>query len=268
MSSSNAISGEAIVNGVILPKQFIVATGLPSRVVAGQTSRQVLNPQLASASPFGGFNVALHVGDDAMMVHQQRIELLKSLQSYGAQRLAWLEQTHGTKVHHVHNRIEFVPANADALITREIGVACMMMTADCLPIVLSNADGSEVACIHAGWRGLLNGIIENTIHAMQSPAVYCWLGAAIGACHFEVGTEVYDLFVQQNPQNQAAFKAQLAGKYLADLYLLANIRLKDCHVAHITGGESCTYQQSSQFYSYRHHPHTGRMATFVMIRPN
>ncbi len=267
MTSSKAISSETVVSEVMLPKQFIAATGLPNRVVAGQTSRQALRPQFESAMPFNGFNLALHVGDDARQVHQQRIELLKALQPFGTQRLVWLEQTHSTTVHTVTDQTSFNSICADALITRQLGVACMIMTADCMPMVLSNADGSEVACIHAGWRGLLNGIIENTINSMQTPAVYCWLGAAIGACHFEVGAEVYDLFVQQNAQNKAAFKAQAAHKYLADLYLLASIRLNDCGVAHITGGEACTYAQSSQFYSYRHQPITGRMATFVIIRP-
>ncbi len=255
-------------NKVGLPSAIIPATGLPLRVLAGQTTRQALNPLLTSNAPFDGFNVALHVGDDSAIVQQQRIELLKTLQTFGAQRLVWLEQTHSTQVHQVNSNAEFIPANADALITPEAGVACMIMTADCLPIVLSNADGTEVACIHAGWRGLLNGVIENTIHAMQSPAIYSWLGAAIGACHFEVGIEVYEAFVQQNPQTITAFKAMPNDKFLADLYKLAKIRLKQCQVLHISGGEACTYQQSSQFYSYRHSPHTGRMAAFVMIQPS
>lgn len=251
-----------------LPDAIIPAVGLPARVLAGQTTRQALNPLLPSNAPFDGFNVALHVGDDATTVQQQRIELLKTLEPFGTQRLVWLEQIHSTKVHVVNSNAQFIPVHADALITREIGVACMMMTADCLPIILSNVDGTEVACIHAGWRGLLNGIIESTILAMQSPAVYCWLGAAIGSCHFEVGMEVYAAFVQQNPQTSTAFKAKPNNKFLADLYKLASIRLKQCQVQHISGGEACTYQQTSQFYSYRHSPHTGRMAAFVMIQPS
>ena len=251
-----------------LPAGLIAATGLPDRVVAGQTTRQALNELLKSSVPFDGFNVALHVGDEQAVVHDQRIELLKTLRLFGAKRLVWLEQTHTTQVHQVGTQVEFAAVNADALITRQTGVACMIMTADCMPIILSNADGSEVACIHAGWRGLLNGIIENTINAMQTPAVSSWLGAAIGACHFEVGAEVYDAFTQQNPAAATAFQRQANQKYLADLYLLAKIRLVQCKVPHISGGEACTYQQSSQFYSYRRHARTGRMAAFVMIQPN
>ncbi len=255
-------------NVLSLPKELIAATGLPARIVAGQTTKQALNTLLKNNTPFDSFNLALHVNDDQATVYQQRIELLRTLQPFGARRLVWLEQTHTTQVHQVDTQVEFAAANADALVTGQSGVACMIMTADCLPIILSNADGSEVACIHAGWRGLLNGIIENTINAMQTPATHSWLGAAIGACHFEVGAEVYDAFMQQNQQDIVAFKPQANEKYLADLYLLAKIRLTQCQVQHISGGESCTYQQSSQFYSYRRHASTGRMAAFVMIQPN
>ncbi|RYY80054.1 MAG: peptidoglycan editing factor PgeF [Moraxellaceae bacterium] len=250
-----------------LPPQLIAATGLPSGVLAGQTTRHPINPLSKSAAPFGDFNLALHVGDDAQTVQQQRIELLKALQPYGAKQLVWLEQTHSTHVHEVTEKsISFSPIHADALITRQTGVACMIMTADCLPIVLSNADGSEVGCIHAGWRGLLGGIIENTVNAMQSPAVFAWLGAAIGAERFEVGAEVYGAFTQDNPAAASAFVAQGAGKYLADIYQLAGQRLQRLGVQHISGATQCSYQQSATFYSYRHTPKTGRMATFVMIQ--
>lgn len=250
-----------------LPPQLIAASGLPMGVLAGQTTRQAINPAWQSATPFDGFNLALHVGDDAYIVQQQRIELLKALQPHGAQRLVWLEQTHSTCVHEVTEHSQpFLPIHADAIITRQTGVACMIMTADCLPIVLSNADGSEVGCIHAGWRGLLNGIIENTVSAMQSPAVFAWLGAAIGATRFEVGAEVYNAFTQHNPAAASAFLAQGAGQYLADIYQLAGQRLQRLGVQHISGATQCSYQQTDLFYSYRHTPKTGRMGTFVMIQ--
>jgi YfiH family protein len=248
-----------------LPVGMIVASGLPAAVMAGQTTRQAFDPLVQSAIPFDGFNLALHVGDDSYTVQQQRIALLKALEPYGAKRLAWLEQTHSTRVHEVTGETGFLPVNADALITRQTGVACMIMTADCLPIVLSNAAGSEVACIHAGWRGLLNGIIENTVKAMQSPAVFAWFGAAIGPSHFEVGSEVYNAFCQQSPEAATAFTQHRAGKYLADIYQLASQRLQQLGVHHISGGVECSYQQADRFYSYRHTAKTGRMATFVML---
>lgn len=245
---------------------LIAATGLPAGVLAGQTSRQALNPLLPSAAPYDGFNLALHVGDDAQTVQQQRIELLKALQPYGAKRLVWLEQTHSTHVYEVTEQaMPFSAVNADAIITRQTGVACMIMTADCLPIVLSNADGTEVGCIHAGWRGLLNGIIENTINAMQSPAVFAWFGAAIGPCSFEVGAEVFEAFTQHHPEAASAFTSHGTGKYLADIYQLASQRLQQLGVQHISGGAACSYQQADRFYSYRHMAKTGRMATFVML---
>lgn len=250
-----------------LPPELIAASRLPNKVLAGQTTRQAMNPALQSTTPFDGFNLALHVGDDAYTVQQQRIELLKALQPHGAQRLVWLEQTHSTYVHEVTEHTQpFLPIHADAIITRQTGVACMIMTADCLPIVLSNADGSEVGCIHAGWRGLVGGVIENTVNAMQSPAVFAWLGAAIGAARFEVGAEVYEAFTQHHPDAASAFTSYGTGKYLADIYQLASQRLQQLGVQHISGGTQCSYQQADLFYSYRHTPKTGRMATFVMIQ--
>ena len=250
-----------------MPHGFINATGLPAQILAGQTTRQAFNPLLQSAAPFDGFNLALHVGDDAGTVQQQRIELLKALQPYGAKRLVWLEQTHSTRVHEVTDQaMPFLPINADAFVTRQTGVACMIMTADCLPIVLSNADGTEVGCIHAGWRGLLGGIIENTVNAMQSPAVFAWFGAAIGPCSFEVGAEVFDAFTQHHPDAASAFTNHKTGKYLTDIYQLASQRLHRLGIRHITGGVQCSYQDSTTFYSYRHTARTGRMATFVMIQ--
>lgn len=249
-----------------LPHGLISATGLPVQVLAGQTTRQGLNPLQQSASPYAGFNLALHVGDEAGMVQQQRIELLKALQPYGARRLVWLQQTHSTRVHEVTEQaMPFSAINADALITRQTGVACMIMTADCLPIVLSNADGTEVGCLHAGWRGLLNGMIENTVNAMQSPAVFAWFGAAIGPCSFEVGAEVFEAFTQHHPEAASAFTSHGTGKYLADIYQLARQRLQQLGLQHISGGAQCSYQQPARFYSYRQMAKTGRMATFVLL---
>ncbi|XID75443.1 peptidoglycan editing factor PgeF [Alkanindiges sp. WGS2144] len=251
-----------------LPKGLVFATGLPGKVLAGQTTRKNLNPLLASAAPFDGFNLALHVGDDPVMVQQQRIELLKALEPAGAKRLVWLEQTHSTLVHEVTAQPQFLPVNADALISCQMGVACMIMTADCLPIILSNMEGTEVACIHAGWRGLLNGIVENTLHAMQSTPVYAWFGTAIGCGAFEVGSDVFEAFTRQDSRTKSAFKALGKGKYLADINALARLRLHKLGVTHMLGSEHCSYQEQTQYYSYRRRSHTGRMATFVMIRPN
>lgn len=276
-------SSSPILATALLPDGLITATGLPARVLAGQTTRQPVLDSPRSQMPYDGFNLALHVGDGASQVQQQRMALLQALEPQGAQRLVWLEQTHSTRVQVVDEQVGFLALDADALITCQVGVACMIMTADCLPIVLSNAAGTEVACIHAGWKGLLNGVIENTLAAMQSPATHAWFGTAIGSCHFEVGQDVYQAFTQQDPASASAFVAQANAphqwhnnqsgskqsdnKYLADLYQLASLRLSTLQISHPLAAQACSYHKVDQFYSYRRAAQTGRMATFVMIRP-
>ena len=252
-------------------KGWIEATGLPASVIAGQTTRQFRLDAASfqpSAAPYDGFNLALHVGDNPAQVQQQRLHLLQALQPYGATRLEWLEQTHSTIAYRVTDQLHLQAVNADGVLTSEAGIGCMIMTADCLPIVLSDAAGKEVACIHAGWRGLLNGVIENTVIAMQSTPVYAWLGAAISQPAFEVGAEVFELFTAHDAEAAQAFiPGAVAGKYMADIYQLARLRLKKLGVTQVSGGEYCTYAQEDLFYSYRRNAKTGRMATFVMIQP-
>lgn len=243
------------------------ASDLTPSVIAGQTTRHAPT-ELFSKPPFSQFNLALHVGDTSTTVQQQRIALLKLLQPVGAKRLVWLEQTHSTKVYVAKEHVGFLPVNADAVVTTQTGVACMIMTADCLPIILSDATGQEVACIHAGWRGLLNGIIENTLQNMQQPVTQAWFGAAIGATSFEVGQEVYAAFMQQNVNSESAFVPLNNTKYLAQIYQLARLRLAACGIAQVSGGEQDTFLNAKRYYSYRKQAQTGRMASFVMIRPN
>ena len=252
----------------IVPKLYL-ATGLPPHIMAGQTTR---HHQTSAATapidlPYSDFNLALHVGDDPIAVQANRQALLTNLSQHGARRLVWLNQTHSTTVAILDEHYCFTPKHADALITRQVGLAGMIMTADCLPIVLCDITGQEVACIHAGWRGLLNGIIENTVRAMTLAPYFAWFGAAIGPTHFEVGFEVYDAYCQQNSHYQTAITQISSHQYLANLYQLARFRLEQLGVMQITGGEYDTFAQSDEFYSYRKHATTGRMATFVMIKP-
>ncbi len=240
------------------------ATGLPSTVLAGQTLRYGAGN---SQPPFDRFNLALHVGDNPAQVHANRIELLQQLAPYGCTRLVWLNQVHGTAVYRATDQIDGLVPTADAVVTDQIGVGIVIMTADCLPVVLSSADGREVACAHAGWRGLLSGIIEATAHAMREPPVFAWLGDAIGAESFEVGAEVREQFVRDDPASGAAFTPQPNGKDKADLYALARIRLMNLGVERVSGGEHCTVRSAENYYSYRREQKTGRMATVVMIQP-
>lgn len=216
-------------------------------------------------STFDSFNLALHVGDNVQAVQFNRMQLLAALQPYGVERLVWLNQTHSTDVVTVDHRLCADLVDADALITQQRGVGVVMMTADCLPIVLTDALGQTVACLHAGWRGLADGIIEATVARMPNVATQAWLGAAIGATAFEVGAEVRTRFVNDVADAATAFKLQPNGQYLADLYQLARLRLDALGIAQISGGELCTASAPEQFYSYRRDGVTGRMATVAFL---
>ncbi len=178
----------------------------------------------------------------------------------------WISQTHSTTAitaTGVHKNTV-----ADASLTTEKNQVCVVMTADCLPILVTTTDGSHVAAIHAGWRGLSKGIVENTLSQMScdKEKLLIWLGPAIGPSHFEVGEDVYSAFVSQNSQAAKGFQSLSTGKYLANLYALAKIRLNQLGVNHIYGGDFCTYTQSDLFFSYRRDQgHVGRMASLIWI---
>jgi len=142
----------------------------------------------------------------------------------------------------------------------------MMMTADCLPVVLGNADGTEIANLHAGWRGLAGGIVENTIASMQSQPTWAWLGAAISQPCFEIGEEVKLAFCSKYPELDSAFKnSEKAAKFYANLYAIARFILQQQGVDLVLGGDQCSYQQAEEYFSYRREAKTGRMATFVFM---
>ena len=220
-------------------------------------------------SAFDSFNVALHVGDDVHRVQAKRMQLLAALQPYGVKRLVWLNQTHSIDVVTVDATLQADLVDADALITTQRGVGLVIMTADCLPIMLTDAAGQAVACLHAGWRGLADGVIEATVARLwaETPTkpTHAWLGAAIGATAFEVGAEVREQFVAHSSDAASAFVRQASGKYLADLYQLARLRLQGLGVTQISGGDHCTVSSPERFYSYRRDRVTGRMATVAFL---
>lgn len=241
-------------------------TTLPQSVYAGQTVA-ISNPQHSIKQPYLQHNLALHVGDDVHAVQQQRLHLLNQLHEFGLTRLHWLQQTHSTDVHHVDGHLNLTLLDGDAWITRQHGVGLAIMTADCLAIVLCDADGTEVACLHAGWRGLLNGIIEKTVQAMHTPVQYAWIGVAICQQNFEVGAEVRQAFVESQADFATAFIPNPNGakdKFLADLYAIARQKLAQLGVKHISQASQCSFADS-QYYSYRRQATTGRMATFVFL---
>ena len=241
--------------------------GLPQGVYVGQT--QIEHPQaIQTVSPnLTGFNLALHVSDDADRVQQHRMSLLNEFAPFGVDKMTWMMQTHSTICHTINNQITFDALVGDGLVTQAKSHALMMMTADCLPVVLGNAEGSEVANLHAGWRGLANGIVENTIATMQTKPTWAWLGAAISQPCFEIGAEVKDAFCSKYPALESAFLAgKVEGKFYADLYAIARYILNQHGIETVLGGNQCSYTQADEYFSYRREAKTGRMTTFVFIR--
>ena len=218
-----------------------------------------------SAEPFLGLNLGDHVGDDLALVAENRHQLLKALGLKTQPQ--WLNQVHGTCVVEAGNTGR-IP-DADACFSRTVGQACIVMTADCLPVLFSNASGTQVSAAHAGWRGLCAGVLEETVKTFDiSEPVHAWLGPAIGPLAFEVGSEVYQAFVEAQPEAEHAFKKSPThheDRYLADLYELARLRLKRAGITQITGGEHCTFSEPELFYSYRRDQITGRMASVIWI---
>jgi hypothetical protein len=230
----------------------------PANVRAMQTTRA----GGVSPAPYDSMNLGLHVGDDPLRVNHNR----QSLSALLPTEPVWLEQVHGTEVANADAAACRVVA--DASIARHRGSVCVVMTADCLPVLLCDGDGTVVAAVHAGWRSLCDGVIEATVKAMDVAPhkLMAWLGPAISQTHFEVGAEVREAFIAQHAQAKEAFVAQDgSGKYLADLYLLAHQRLNALGVTSIHGGGRCTYGEPDCFFSYRRDGVTGRMGTFIWL---
>lgn len=235
----------------------------PEHIIAGYTTRE----QGDSRAPFDAFNIALHVGDDTEQVLRNRQLLDAKL--VGGKHWQWLKQVHGVAV--IDAQADEQTYVADACYSDKKSRVCTIMTADCLPILLCDKQGQQVAAIHAGWRSLCYGVIENTLAKFSGSTkdIMVWLGPAIGPKAFEVGEEVKAAFQSQvcgDSVDEAFIASQTPNKYFADLYLLARMRLHAKGVTAIYGGELCTYKDASQFYSYRRDGETGRMASFIYIR--
>ncbi|MFA9438436.1 peptidoglycan editing factor PgeF [Uliginosibacterium sp. sgz301328] len=218
----------------------------------------------SSVAPYDSFNLGTHVGDDPAAVAANRAALEQFLPA----EPAWLAQVHGVKVVDAGWAAQqAIPVEADASVSRDAGAVCVVMTADCLPVLFASRDGSAVAAAHAGWRGLADGVLERTLTAMQRAPkdVIAWLGPAIGPAHFEVGPEVRDIFMRRDAQAAAAFEPGKGDRWMADIFTLARQRLHACGmpVASIFGGGLCTVERGDDFFSYRRDRTTGRMAALV-----
>ncbi|GAC1319225.1 MAG: purine nucleoside phosphorylase YfiH [Collimonas sp.] len=247
--------------------------GLPSSVGAFATLRSggFSHTPYDDGNGGGGLNLGTHVGDRLQDVERNRARLGMLLPASPV----WLSQVHG---HHVINADSFgggavVGVEADAAIATRAGVVCAVQTADCLPVLFADSNGGVVGAAHAGWRGLVGGVLQNTVARMRAAGagpISAWLGAAIGPERFEVGADVLAAFVEGAESGQA--RAQIAacftpiadrpGKYMADIYQLARIALRQADVPHIHGGGLCTVSDRN-FYSYRRDHVTGRMASLI-----
>ena len=218
-----------------------------------------------SAAPYAGFNLAMHVGDQPTRVEQNRMHLLA--QCEGLECIQWLEQVHGTAV--IDAPAAAAMPLADGSITRRPGIGCAVLTADCLPVLLCDAAGSQVSAVHGGWRGLAAGILDKAVGCFSAAPgdLLAWMGPAISQQHFEVGDEVRLAFLRPfGDEAQAAFTASdRPGHWRADLYQLARLRLRQLGVAAVYGGNFCTFAEADRFYSYRRDGVTGRMASLIYI---
>lgn len=214
-----------------------------------------------SVAPYNGFNTADHVGDDLAVVQSNRFLLAQYFQ--WQRQPHWLNQVHGTVV--VDAETSSVASDADASVTSLLDSPCAIHTADCLPVFFTNQQGTKVALAHAGWRGLLHGVLENTLSCFsENDCIYAWMGPAIGPSHFEVGVEVYNQFTGVNSETINAFIPLENGKYLCDLYAIARQRLSSDIRCSVFGGGLCTYSDH-RFYSYRQAPVTGRLLSLIWI---
>jgi YfiH family protein len=216
-----------------------------------------------SVAPYASMNPAAHVGDSSVAVKENRARLATRLQLPAAP--FWLQQVHGTRV--VDAATAAALPEADGAWSTQADVVCAVLTADCLPLLLSDRDGRCVAAVHAGWRGLAAGVIEHAVLALPvaGDALLAWLGPAIGPQAYIVGDEVRAAFLEKDALAASAFAAHPGGGWHADLYLLARQRLASCGVDAVYGGDHCTFQEAGRFFSFRRDGITGRMATLIWL---
>ena len=218
-----------------------------------------------STGRFTSLNLGDHVGDSAQQVQRNRLLLQQHAGLPAAP--VWLQQVHGTVVQRLPAQTS-TSLQADAAFSSTAGQVCSVMTADCLPVLFCDRSGQQVAAAHAGWRGLLGGVLEATVATFTQPCeVMAWLGPAIGPSAFEVGYEVRQQFIAEQAGAEAAFQPGVQGKWLANLYELARQRLRAVGVNAVYGGDYCTLSQAELFFSYRRDGQTGRMASCIWLQP-
>lgn len=269
----NATSALKSVDWQVLPFKPVVAfntTRLPIPADINDSAIDVC--QSAELKGYQGFNLGLHVGDSREQVLENRHQLVSFLsrQSSGCNKIQWLDQVHGNHVQIIDSdSYSELPYTADGAYTSQANIALAVMTADCLPILLTTTDGDEIAAVHGGWRSLESQILTNAIDCFkQAPAnIMAWLGPCIGSQAFEVGIEVMQKFLSHGQKFAVAFKPVegKADKYLADLHQIATIQLQQLGVTTISQLAECTFNKQDTYYSYRREQTTGRMATVICL---
>ncbi|MCL9781356.1 peptidoglycan editing factor PgeF [Vibrio sp. S4M6] len=215
-----------------------------------------------SNSPYQGLNLGQHVGDDANIVAKNRDWLVNAAELPCSP--IWLNQTHSTHVLEINQSTNNV-FDADGTYTSQSDIVCCVMTADCLPVLLTNTDGSQVSAVHAGWRGLVGGILENAVAKMHGE-IMAWIGPAIGPEAFEVGDDVRRQFLAVSSDFSEAFvETSTKGKWMANMSLLATKRLNAVGVESVYSSDICTFQDSQRYFSYRRDGVTGRQASVIWI---
>lgn len=235
----------------------------PARVRALTTTRR----GGVSTGPYASLNLAGHVGDDPSRVASNRLRLKDAFSL--PDEPGWLEQVHGCDVAELNGSCAGVQV-ADASVAFERGSVCAVLTADCLPLLMCDRSGTRVAAVHAGWRGLLAGVVEAAVARLGGARrdLLCWLGPAIGPEAYEVGAEMRDAFWGGDSEAADAFRCADDGEHwYADLYRLARLRLARCGVDAVYGGDCCTFSEPARFFSYRRDGVTGRMATLIWLDP-
>lgn len=216
-----------------------------------------------SRSPYGGFNLATHVGDTESRVLENRQQLQQQIGLQ--QQPQWLNQLHGTTVVEAPFTLAEIPM-ADGCWTAQPQVPCAVLTADCLPILLTNRQGTQVAALHAGWRGLAAGVVAQGLQRFDDSRkeILVWIGPAIAQPSYEVGEEVREIFCQQDARAEGCFIPSSNGRWLASMVDLAKLRLRQIGVEAVYGGEWDTFHDE-RFFSYRRDGVTGRFATLIWL---
>jgi len=217
----------------------------------------------SSAGPYSSFNVGVEVGDELAVVTKNRAQLETLLSLPRVPQ--WLHQVHGTRVHDF-SKCTSLESNiiADAAVTRREGVVLAIQVADCLPVLFAAEDGSVIGAAHAGWRGLVAGVLENTVATMQCAPqfLHAWLGPCIGPTYFEVGSEVRAAFLEAGDDG-AGFCFNAQGRWHCNLLTLARGRLQKLGLKHVSGGHWCTATDPEKFFSHRRDQCTGRMVALI-----